>query len=290
MWLSSLEARGLESCDDVRSLDRLDTLPRPWMDALLLFVMGACEDRAVPGAERLGWEPELGEDLLLESPDAVQAMRVDQAERAFQITLTILPDPPLFGRLRNAVIRTPAHADGLAEGTLTARIGWLFTPDLQVAQPDLIGARLGSVDLALNEAPWVPPLLTDIMERVHFLDWRTPLEDTVEAFTSALWAPERERRERAEAALADLKSAFDLDLRPIRTHRTRLGVGPDLRPLRWLGPGAERILRTVVGAQIHAPDVLVVPWVPQDAERAWLEARCTGDDAVLEQLLVADTP
>lgn len=280
VWISELDAHGIADCDGPRTLERQDVLPRPWFDALALLAVGAGAPVAV--ASRLGWglARAEGDELTVERAGSARCMLT---ERQVHVTATLQPDPPLFGRLRNAVLRDPAQAAGLAKGTLSARIGWLFTPDHTIATVDRLGASLGDVALA-RTTEWVDPLLTELVQRIHCVD-EGPLP--LDAWLAAQLAPDPDTRDRAERVHEALSEHFGLDLRLVRTDRLDAVTGTSLRPLRWAGPDAARHARLVLATELFAPDVLLVPWAPDHREQAYLASRCEGDRAVLEQVLVA---
>ena len=288
MWVSSLDTRGVAGCDaGPIALERIDSLTPAAQDALLLFAMAAQPSLRGAGAQRLGWSPRIDEEFFVDAPSAVRRMADEPEQRSFLITATLVPDPPLFGRLRNAVLRDPARALGLGDGTLTARFGWLFTADHTVVRPELLGGSLGAVELPLLESAWFPALLADIAPRIHLVDWRAPLQPLLDALAAGTWSPDPTLRARAHAVFEDLASGFGLDVHLVQTDQIELAVGSQLRPLRWQDPETELTLRTVIAARLFAPDVLLLPWRPTEALQSWLEQRTTGDDAVLEQVLVA---
>lgn len=292
MWISELDAAGIACCDDPHTLERSDVLPRPWMDALTLAAVGA--GAPLQAAERLGWGLELNQADTSDpeaEPDGslpeVTLSRPGNARRVLtdtnaHVTLTLQPDPPLFGRLRNAVLRDPAQAAGLQKGTLSARIGWLFTPDYRFATRDRLGASLGDVSVP-RTSTWIGPLLTELVQRIVHVGEHLPLQ----ALHAAELSAESEQRDSADRALTFASTHFGLDLRLVRTDRLEPAIGPDLRPLHWFGPAAARHLRLVLTTELLQPDVLLVPYTPDEQERAYLDARLDGDHAVLEQVLVA---
>ena len=131
------------------------------------------------------------------------------------------------------------------------------------------------------------PLLADIVTRVHLVDWQAPLQPVLDGLAAAFWSPDPVLRRRANSALDDLATTFGLALHLVRTDHVELAIGAQLRPLRWMGPQAELTVRTVIATRLLAPDVLLVPWTPTPALQTWLQQCTTGDDAVLEQVLVA---
>ncbi|MEZ4319354.1 MAG: hypothetical protein R3F61_17705 [Myxococcota bacterium] len=300
MWLSSIEVRGL-AAEAGTEWDRLGTLEPagPVGDALALLVAALRPSRAVEVAAMLGWGECTLEDreITIGRPSAVR--RVLEVGPRPQVTVEVVvqPDPPMFGRLRDAVLRDPQLAGGLGQGSLTIRVGWLFTPDLAVASLDLLGVALGDVPVSLaDRPPWVDRVLADIGGRIGFVDWRTPVEAIARSLCDGLLAPDPARREAVSHALEDVAAPpFSVPLQIVRESRAatvrdsdvQLAVGDSLAPLHWSGRAAEDAARLVHAVHVEHPDVLVVREPVSTEVHAWLVAQTEGDDATLEQVLVA---
>ena len=303
MWVSSIDVRGLPAAGDARELDRTAALPGPLVDALGLWAtaLHPTETRVEELARALGWGPVTldGNEVALGRPAAVA--RVVEAVRRPQVTVevTIQTDPPLFGRLRDAALRDPKLAGGLADGTLTIRAGWLFTPDFAFATLDPIGVALGDVPINLadvNERPaWLQEVLRDLAGRVGTVDWRTPIERVSAGLLDAQQAIDPLRRAAVRRALAAAAEApFHLPLHTVHLsatddapERVELRVGDELAPLHWW-PEGEQVARILHAVYVRQPDVLALRGPVPDAVRAWLADQLEGDDATLEQVVFAE--
>lgn len=291
MWLSSIEVRGL-AAEVEASWERVGRMgpAGPTADALALLV-GALRHQDAPSmAASLGFgdcEVDDGE-LTIDVPTAVRRVLAVGPRPQVTVEVTIEPDPPLFGRLRDAVLRDPALADGLGQGTLTVRAGWLFTPDCAFASLDLVGVALGDVPIPLADRPgWVDEVLSEVAGRIGFVDWRDPIQDVADALCGGLVAPDPETRALARRALAATAGEpFGMPLEPILDRHAVLGVGEQLTPLRWAGPEGELVARLVHAVFMERPDVLVLRSPVSDSVRSWLEQQLEGDEATLEQVLV----
>jgi hypothetical protein len=280
MWISRLDARGLAgSADHSWSLDRVESGGDPrLLDALALFSAALAPARRPVACRRLGWPEAVDDELPLRGP----APEVAEARHpAVVIEGVVALDPPLFGRLRDAVLRDPQLAAGLADGTLTIRVGWAFTGDRRVVRPDVLGLAVGRVTVPLAELPtWWPELARTIGERILLLD--AAPEDRASDVRTALLGPSPDHRSRAHDLLAwGGWSIVEQDGHAVTRQRG------DLLPLRWRGPAEAQRLQVATAALLDRPDVLVLPTVPDaslvDALREWT----TGDDAVLEQTVSA---
>jgi len=291
MWLSSMKVRGLAT-EVFCEWERVGALSPagPAADGLALLAGALDPSRAEESVRLLGWgeSTRAEREVALENPSAVRRVLAEGPRPQITIEVVIRPDPPLYGRLRDAVLRDPQLAEGLGEGTLTVRVGWLFTPDCAFASLDLLGVALGSVPVPLQDRPpWVDSVLLDVGGRLGFVDWRTPLSTVAEELREGLLAPDISRREGARRALAaSADSPLSVPLEIIDGAQVELAVGPELQPLHWRGPRGAGIARLVHGVFISQPDVLVV-LEPVSADlQQWLSAQLDGDEATLEQVLV----
>lgn len=309
MWVSSVRVRGLAGQPDDRvvfeRVDRLGAAPGALLDAFRLLAAGLDRSRILEVTRALGWtfglqelDAEAPGEAAIDRPHAVRAMlgeaRADGRIRtgpAREITVeaTIEVDPPLFGRLREAVLRDPQLAEGLGEGTLTVRVGWLFTPDLRRVSVDRLGVALGSAAVPLSDpAPWVDRVLTDLGSRIAVLG-EEDVRRLAARLVEAVLHPDPEHRAAGHDALAALGAAPFPD-GPVHVAQMDgdvfLALGPELRPWRWASPDASWHARLVDAVHLRRPDVLVVPRRFAPDVEAWLAARTQGDDADLEQVLL----
>ncbi len=246
----------------------------------------------------MGWGPVTVDEneVALGIPASV-ARVVEPAHRPqITIELVIEPDPPLFGRLRDAALRNPKLAGGLSEGTLTIRAGWLFTPDCAFATLDVIGVALGDAAVPLadvHERPaWLGEVARDLAHRVGTVDDRTPIERVAAELIAAQHAPDPDRRDAARRALVAAASApFDLPLHLVRfpasevvPEAVELRVGPDLTPLHWW-PEAAQLARLLRSVFLEQPDILALRSPVSAAIESWLSDQLDSDDATLEQVL-----
>lgn len=292
MWLSSLEVRGLTrevqcSWERTGALDPAG----PAADGLALLVAVLRPERVADVARALGWGECTVEDrqVTIGDPSAVRRALEPGPRPQVSVEVVIEPDPPLFGRLRDAVLRDPQLAGGLGQGDLTVRIGWLFTPDLAFASLDILGVALGSVAVPMSDPPtWVQRVLEDIGARIGFVDWRVPIERVATELATGMLAPEPARRDAARRALrAAAAPPLSLPLEVLGTPAPGLAVGDGLDPLHWWGPEGEATARLVHAVFVAQPDVLVVRSALRGEVREWLDAQLEGDEATLEQVLVA---
>lgn len=281
MWISNVEVRGLEGLpEDGRSwsLDRIQRADDPRLaDALVLFGGALAEGRRADMQGWLGWTGTWTDDEL--ALDAVAFELVEGARPSVVVEAEVRPDPPLYGRLREAVLRDPRLAMGLASGTLTVRVGWLATPDRRVVRPDLLGVRLGEIDLPLAELPgWVRPLLADIGHRIVPARRVADLEADAERVRAALHGQDRLHR-KAARALLDV-----LELELLLTDDGVRFTGAGLMPLRWADRESVERIGLACTVLLGRPDVLVAGRSSSDG---WLEQQLAGDDAALEQVVIA---
>lgn len=280
MWISRLEARGFAGAPSTpmsADLERRTLDAAPWVADAFALLSAALSPSARPALlDRFGWSGTFTDDEL----DLGRvAPSVEPAPHpALVVEAKIELDPPLFGRLREGVIRNPQLAGGLAEGTLTVRIGWAFTPDRRIVRHDVLGLALGTVAVPLAELPaWWSAVLQRVGQQIA-----VPGAPSVSAHAArirrALLGPDPELRERATALLAQGDWALIDD----DEHLSVRQAGT-LHPLRWRGPAEERRFQLATVALLDQPDVLV--WAhgltPTIVEQLplWLD----GDDAVLEQ-------
>lgn len=283
MWISNLTTRGFSATPtDVwgPELGRVERgAPAVALDGLALLSGALAPARRPWVSAWLGWgaswedgELTLGRPIQEAEPSAHPALVVE---------VVIEPDPPMFGRIREGVMRDPERAAGLAVGTLAVRVGWQLTRDRRIVRPDLIGVRLGDVPLPLGELPaWVRPLLEAIGGRVGVVGRDEPLEQVAARVGQALLGDDPEARVAARRALE--VAGVELVRTGVDWRFASVGA---LLPVRWGAPGLEDRIRLTEAGLLGRPDVLVVPWAVDDATHAWLASLCEGDDAVLEQVV-----
>lgn len=282
MWIARLSVRGLAGRDEAleRELERVDSLGHPALSDGFVLLAGALAPALRPlAAATLGWAGTWDDgELALQRP-LTEAAAV--AHPALVVEADVRPDPPMFGRIREHVLRDPERAGGLAEGSLTVRVGWQLTPDRRVVRPDLLGVRLGSAPFPLGEMPaWITTLLRDLGGRVRWVDRDEPLSAVADRLLDALLGDDPGRRRDARAALEHA------GVEVVRTEgRARLALAGELHPLRWGHPELPTTVRLAEAALLGRPDVLVVPFAVDAATRAWLEGLTDGDDAALEQVV-----
>ena len=305
MFVTRIEADGLRHAPRLSGLDRTPSLPAPpaavaVADALRLFTVAVDPSRAT-SLRPLGWvgastEPLHDDDtqrvdmLLGLLPGAVRRS-LEPDVRSVAVDVSMAPDPPLYGRLREHAVRDPRLVTALGqEAELHVKAGWLLTSDRASASPDLLGARMGDVSfpLAGKERPaWLLPLLVDLVARIAVVDPDEPLGAVTDRlFAAAISHRSEPRRAWARAAAALSAPPFDLPTPEWVTvdDGLTLAFGEHLLAPRQLGRRAAEAVRLVEATIVRAPDVLVVPMELPDDVVAWLHAHTDGDEATLEQV------
>jgi hypothetical protein len=305
MYLTRLSASDLLHAPDLSGLDRVvDLAPAPAptaaADALRIFRAALRPSELLP-LRPLGWVGRATEAL--DDEGVVVALAgllspfvdglVDGDGRSLAVEVSVAPDPPLYGRLREHAVRDPRLVTALGQqAELHIKAGFLFTADRTGASPDLLGARIGDVafPVAGKERPaWLGPLLAEIASRVSVLTLTEDIDDVQSRLAECAVshrAAERERWRRAAEALVAPPFALP---EPVWVREPggglRLRFGEALLEVRQLGRHAADALRLVEAALVVAPDVLVVTEPLDEAVDAWLVGLTEGDDATLEQVM-----
>jgi len=307
MLLTRLHATGLAvpvAIDGLEGTSRLPSGPTAAAaaDALSLWRGALIGPDAALALTELGWTVALPEiDLDDDGPpepdwdvwevadadvDSTLAIGVDEA----QVDVSVAPDPPLYGRLREHAVRDSRLVTALGqEALLHVKIGLRRLRGAGAITLDLIGARIGDVSfpVAGKERPtWLGPFLAEVGRRVH----RVPLSQPppMRRLHQAALARDPERHRTWLRALEALAAKPFLLPAPrlVADHGTPSFVfGPDAWPARLLDRSGQDALHLVAACFLASPDVLVVPTELPAPVRAWLDARTEGDDAVLEQVL-----
>ena len=226
----------------------------------------------------------------------VDAMLADAGNRRVTVSITIKLDPPLYGRLREESHKDPRVMTALGQdGTLTLKVGWLFSMSREAVSLGVLEARVGDTAFALNKSDrpsWMNGMLRAIGERLGRMDWAEPVAAVTQRLQRAsVSADPNQRAGFGRAAVALAEPPFSLG----RLELSGLGAdvvaafGPDLVRARSLGPAASRALRLVESALLRAPDVLVVEDATA-AEADWLMTCLEGDNATLEQVWILGDP
>lgn len=307
MYITRLKAEGLATAVDHDALSRTTRVPKgsaamAAADALTLWVAGMGGTNAGLRLAELGWVPRLpdpdpdGEpvaryDLWHVDPDGI-AQALSHEVDTVTIDVSLAPDPPLYGRLREHAVRDPRLVTALGQqAELHVKIGWRLTAGRSFATSDLLGARIGDVSFPVvgKERPaWLLPLLSDVASRVHRVDLETPWSTIVETLHGAALS----RDPVVRACWARVQSAltaqpFQLPmLHVVRTGaRQDLGVGNEVLPSRSLDRSARDAIRLAAATLLRAPDVLIVPTALSEEVRGWLDSCTEGDEATLEQVI-----
>jgi hypothetical protein len=306
MLLTRLHATGLAVPVALEDLDRTTPLPRApsaraAADALSLWKAALVGPDASLALTELGWTVVVADIDLEDEPqpptwdvwevddadvDSVLAIGADEVH----VDVSIAPDPPLYGRLREQAVRDPRLVTALGQqAELHVKVGVRRLRATGAISLDLLGARVGDVafPIAGKERPaWLAPFLAEVARRIHRVHLQRPAP--VETLHRAGLARDPTRRAAYQRALAALGEApFGLPApHLVRDHaRSTLAFGPEAWPDRLLDRDGSDALHLVAACFLDAPDVLVVPTTLSVPVRAWLDARTEGDDAVLEQVL-----
>lgn len=275
----------------------LDGSPRALValqDALLLAF--AAWDREALAALLARWgvvEPVIQGDGLPEGAHwkeapGLGAMLDRQSEGLVTVGLTIMLDPPQFGKLRRLAARDPRLVDALAEGArLTVRVGARFSPALDALALDPLGFTLGNESFPIAGAerpPWMTPFCGALAGRI----WRGALPGAAWGAKARSYRAEDQRLlARALAALREPPAGLG--------EAVALADGPavfldeDLVPVRHLGPAACEAAGLVGAVYLSGAEILVLDRAPPGWE-AWLRAQAEADGSPLEQVLLFGAP
>ena len=307
MYLTRLTANDLRHAPELRDLTRLVALPAAPQavgaaDAMRLM-RAALRPHELGPLRPLGWvgrvtEPVLGDNGEVDVITGLLAPFVDELVdgpgRSLSVEISVAPDPPLYGRLREHAVRDPRLVTALGQqAELHLKAGFLFATDRTSATPDLLGARIGDVafPIAGKERPaWLPALLADIVARLHVLTLDDDIHEVQQRLADAAGSHRCEARQ-AWARAVEVLQAPPFSLPAPGWVREPGGAltlrfGAELLEVRQLGRRAADALRLVEAAVVVAPDVLMVTEALDEPVRAWLVGLTEGDDATLEQVMV----
>lgn len=301
MLLRHIEVRGLRGADGWRAdgLGAVADLPPPPQgvavgDALSVLVATLDGARFAAEGERLGLPP--APDVLLAGGPldqvtwATPAPRLDVDGR-IGVEVGIELDPPAYATLREHALRDPRLALALAEGPLvTIKVGWLLSKDRTAVSAAIHQVRVGDSDLVASgaeRASWVPPFLATVAARIARAPWSADgLAGRLHAASLSPVAAVRARYRALAAAFADPPFGWGALELVQGSAGVELAFGPELVPLRQLGPDAPAVVALAEAAWLRAPDVLVVDRPVPPAVRRWLADRIEADDATIEQALL----
>ncbi len=312
MLLQSLRVQGLRDAPDAAvSLDGTEVHPLDapagtvLADGLALCRAAWCTDDLAMVLGHLQWgsaaktswtDEERNEVQGLDPAFLARQLEPDASPRV-TVTLQILPDPVLFGRIRGQASRHPDLVSELVSGgAIQVGVSWLLTHDLSVARVHTTALQVGRIRLDATQMTesWVPELLQAIGRRLGRLSADVPTASALAQQVCGLaWSSEPSSR-KAFARMQDALQADPFGLPRLHAatigDRAALFLGDDLQPLRAWGPAAERAVQLAWFGLALAPDVAVVEdghlW--PEAWRAWLAGCLEGDDATLEQILWID--
>lgn len=313
MRLTSLHTEGFRAAPDAAtaSPDTLEILPSgPTGIALLdglTLVAGACQAERTnqalvcvglaPSADAIERLDEAGLPVhaVVKGGDP-QAIIDPAGGRLLRLRATFELDPPLFGSLRQHAVRDPRLVSALSDASLTLGVGLLWTTDLTTVSIDLLGLTIGGQPFSASgpeRPPWLPELLHAIAGRIRraaTLDEHALATRLHEASLSS--DPDvRQRFDRIRRTMALPPFGFGT-LELVRIGGAlRPCFGPHLLRVHQLGPGALSSLNLVSTVFLDEPDILLAATpaiaMPPAAIEAWLTEQTQGDDAVLEQILIA---
>ncbi|TVQ90423.1 MAG: hypothetical protein EA397_12615 [Deltaproteobacteria bacterium] len=235
----------------------------------------------------------LPEQISFAHGDAESLLRPD-GTRTIKVRVDLALDPLLYGTLREQALRDPRLVTALGDATASITVGWVFTNDLHTASIARLQVRIGDVSFpsAGNERPrWLAPWLRDIAGRFRRIT-SDDLDVVAERLLEAAFSSDPVMRQRYHT----LRQA--LEAPPFNLGRLELvhlrGVvtpcfGPELVRPRLVGRRGAELLQIATAVLLDQPDVLLIERIdPADAPLlAWLEAATQGEDAVLEQVLIA---
>ena len=217
--------------------------------------------------DQVGWTDTLAVEELLEPGGS----------RRLKAAVTIAPDPPLYGFLREAAQRDPRLVHALAVGAeLTLEVSALFNQrgDAMALHLHPLELGEGTIPVEGKDAPhWIGGLLTRLRGRFLRVG---PGFDALGLALNALSS----RQE--HAAYAAFQAAFPERYGPVRAAR-----GPGGRPLllagdrdarRW-GDELARFATLAAAVHLHGADLV---WA--EAESDWLDQAVAGEGSPLEQV------
>lgn len=192
MLLSSLTAEGLRR--PVHHVADVDGVPPPFVDLppgadgvaagdaleLVFLALGGpnLDDRlralGLVGAAELTVTHTAGRPSQVRGldPHGVRALTAAPTGRvgpSVTIQVELVPDPVLAGQLWQMATRDPRIAAGVGEGTLSFRVGWLFTRGGDVASVDVLRVGFGDVHIstASDRPTWFEELCASVAGRFH---------------------------------------------------------------------------------------------------------------------------
>ncbi|MES2638797.1 MAG: hypothetical protein V4850_04925 [Myxococcota bacterium] len=223
-----------------------------------------------------------------ESAPGLGALLDRGAEGLLTVGLTIVLDPPQFGKLRRLAARDGRLIDALAEGAqLTVRIGARFSPALDAMALDPLGFMIGAEAFPIAGADrpvWMTPFLRGLSGRLA----RGPLSGTV-------WG-DRARSYRFEDQRA-LRRALDALAAPPASlgEAVALPDGPGffqdetLVPARHLGSAGLDAAGLVGAVHLAGAEILLVDRPPPEWVE-WLAQQAEADASPLEQVILTGVP
>jgi hypothetical protein len=311
VYVTSLRLEGLSAAEAVDLQLPLPVASLPSgaaglaaLDAFDLFIAACDPARTAAALARLGVvTPGAAVDVTVEDglPSQASFDRGDAGgllapggARTLKVRLDLALDPVLFGTLREWAMRDPRLVTALGDATASVTAGWAFTNDLSTAAIGRLHVRIGEAvipSVGAERPRWLSGWLRDVAARFH----RVPDDDlgalAARVHAAALSAdPElRGRARRLASAVAEPPlSLGQLELVELATGLAPC-FGPDLLRARLIGRrGADR-LRVAAAAILAQPDVLLLERTDaiDDGMLSWLTSLTEGDDAVLEQIVLA---
>lgn len=313
MLLTSVRVEGLRSAP-VAHLDDLATqqvlppgLSAALADGLCLFQAAVCPSTTAAHLHALGiagpdttWTQDQARLDEVEELHAggVRDLVAEAPHPHVTVHLSVVPDPPMFGTLRDLAVRDPRWVAALGSGAaLHIRLGWLFNRAATHASVAVLAVQVGEERFSPSEpdtAAWLPDVLTTIGGKIHRLPDHTPPEDQARGvFEAQLSSQAPVRAAAARAARSLARAPFGWGTLEVVRHpegQLRLAFGPSLTPLRTLGPDAARAVELVHAVEARQPDILVAHLPPRARWRTWTERHLDGTDATLAQVLWLPAP
>lgn len=243
----------------------------------MLLARWGCTNVAIEGSP-------LPESATWDSAPGLAAMVDRSADNLLCVGMTMVLDPPQFGKLRRLAARDARLVDALGEGArLTIRVGARFSPHLDAVALDLLAFLIGDVAFPIAGADrpaWMTPFLVGLSGRL----WRglLPGERWHDRARSYQLDDQRAVR-RALAALAAPPAALG--------DAVALPDGPGVIeedavvPVRHLGPRGLTAAGLVGAVHLSGAEILLL----EDAPAAWLEwlsAQAEADGSPLEQVFL----